>query len=101
MNEYAIKLIEEKQLFYGSIHTLSLVELEILQAYIKTHLKTRFIWSSKSFADVPIFFNKKPDGSLCLCMDYWGLNNLTIKNRYPLPLIGKTLDCLGRAKQFT
>ena len=34
-------------------------------------------------------------------MDYWGLNNLTIKNRYPLPLIGESLDRLGRAKRFT
>ncbi len=33
-------------------------------------------------------------------MDYRGQNNLTIKNRYYLPLIGKALVCLGRAKQF-
>ena len=34
-------------------------------------------------------------------MDYRGLNTLTIKNRYPLPLIGESLDRLGRAKRFT
>ena len=34
-------------------------------------------------------------------MDYWGLNNLTIKNQYPLLLIGESLDRLGRAKRFT
>lgn len=39
-----------------------------------------------------ILFDKKPDGNFCLCIDYQGLNNLTIKNYYPLPLIGKTLD---------
>ena len=34
-------------------------------------------------------------------MDYRGLNNLTIKNRYPLPLIGELLDRLAQAKPFT
>ena len=34
-------------------------------------------------------------------MNYWSLNNITIKNRYPLPLIGKSLDRLGRARRFT
>ncbi len=87
MNEHAIKMIEEKQLSYGPIYALSLVELEILKAYIETHLKTGFLWSSKSPADVPIFFKKKLNSSLRLCVDYRGLNNLTIKNWYPLPLI--------------
>ena len=34
-------------------------------------------------------------------MDYWGLNNITIKNQYPLPLIGESLDRLGQARRFT
>ncbi len=34
-------------------------------------------------------------------MDYRGLNNLTIKNRYPLPLVGESLDRLDWARQFT
>ena len=101
MNEHAIELIEAKQPPYGPIYTLSPVELETLKAYIETHLKTGFIRPSKSPAGAPILFDKKPDGSLCLCMDYRDLNNLTIKNRYPLPLIGEALDRLGRAKRFT
>ncbi len=101
INEHAIELIEEKQLPYVLIYALHLVELETLKVYIKTHLKTGFIRPSKSPVSASIFFDKKPDRSLCLCMDYQGLNNLTIKNRYPLLLIGEVLDCLGRAKQFT
>ncbi len=77
------------------------MKLETLKAYIETHLKTGFIQPSKSPAGAPILFDKKLDGSLCLCVDYWGLNNLTIKNRYPLLLIGEALDRLGQAKQFT
>ncbi len=101
INEYAIKLIERKQPPFRSIYALNLVELETLKTYIKTYLTSEFIRPSKSRARTPILFNKKPDGSLHLYVDYWGLNNLTIKNWYLLLLICEVLDCLGRAKQFT
>ena len=90
-----------KQPTYGLIYNLAPVELETLKTYIETHLKTGFIQHSKSLSDAPIPFNKKPDSSLRLYVDYRGLNNLTIKNRYPLPLIGESLDWLRRAKRFT
>ncbi len=77
------------------------MELETLKTYIETHLKTRFIRPSKSPAGASIFSDRKPDRTLRLYVDYRGLNNLTIKNRYPLPLIGESLDQLGRAKRFT
>ena len=101
INEYAIKLIESKQPAYEPIYNLGPVELEILKAYIKIHLKTGYVWPSKSVASVPIFFDKKLDRSLRLCVDYRELNNLTIKNCYPLPLIGESLDWQSRAKRFT
>ena len=100
-NQHAIELEEGKQPPYGPIYSLGPVELETLKTYIETHLKTGFIRPSKSPAGAPILFDKKPDGSLCLCVDYRGLNNLMIKNRYLLPLIGKSLERLGRAKRFT
>ena len=101
LNEHAINLKNGKQPPYGPIYSLGLVELETLKTYIETHLKTGFIRPSKSAVSAPILFDKKPNGSLCLCVDYQGLNNLTIKNRYLLPLIGKSLNRLGRAKRFT
>ncbi len=101
MNKYAIKLINNTQPFYKPIYALSLMELETLKTYIKTHLKIGFIRPFKSPASAPILFDKKPNSSLYLCVNYQGLNNLTIKNQYPLPLIGKSLDRLGEAKWFT
>ncbi len=77
------------------------MELETLKTYIEIYLKTGFIWPSKSLAGALIFFDKKPDGRLRLCVDYWGLNNLIMKNQYPLLLIGEALDHLGQAKRFT
>ncbi len=101
INEHVIELVEGKQSPYGPIYSLSLVELETLKTYIETHLKTGFIRPSKSHTGSPILFDKKIDGSFCLCLDYQGLNNLTIKNWYPLPQIGESLDRLSRAKRFT
>ena len=100
LNEHAIKLKKDKQLPYKWIYSLGLIELKILKTYIKTHLKTGFIWPSKSPADAFILLSKKPNGSLWLCIDYWDLNNLIIKNQYPLPLISELFDRLSQAKQF-
>ena len=101
INDHTIELVEGQQPPYGPIYSLGPVELETLKAYIETNLANGFIRPSKSPAGAPILFDRKSDGSLRLCVDYRGLNNLTIKNRYPLPLIGELLDRLGRAKQFT
>ena len=101
INEHAIKLEEGKQPPFGPIYSLGPVELETLKTYIETNLANGFIRPSKSPAGAPILFDRKPDGSLRLCVDYWGLNNITIKNWYPLPLIGESLDRLGQAKRFT
>ena len=101
MNEHTIELEEDKQPLFGPIYSLGPIELEILKTYIKTNLANGFIRPSKSPAGAPILFDRKPDGSLRLCVDYRGLNNITIKNRYPLPLIGESLDRLGRARRFT
>ena len=101
MNEHAIELEEGKQPSFGPIYSPGLVELETLKMYIKTNLANSFIRPSTSPIGVPILFDRKLDGSLYLCMDYWGLNNITIKNQYPLPFIRESLDKLGRARRST
>ena len=101
INDLTIELVKGcQQPPYGSIYSLGPVELETLKAYIETNLANRFIRPSKSPAGAPILFDWKSDCSLRLCVNYWGLNNLMTKYRYPLPLIGESLDRLGRAKQF-
>lgn len=59
INKHVIKLIEDKQLLYGLIYSLGSEELETLQTYIQTHLKTGFIPSSKCPAGISIYFNQK------------------------------------------
>ena len=101
MNEHAIELEEGKQPPFGPIYSLGPVELETLKTYIETNLANGFIRPSKSSAGASILFDRKPDKSLRLCVDYRDFNNITIKNRYPIPLIGEIFDQLGRAKRFT
>ena len=101
INNHVIDLIIDKQPLYGPIYSLKPVELKTLKTYIETNLANGFIRPSKSPAATPILFICKKDGSFWLYVNYRGLINLTIKNRYRLPLISESLDCLGRAKRFT
>ena len=100
INTHAIDLEKDKQTPYRRIYSLGPVKLETLKTYIETNLANGFNYPSKSLAGAPILFDKKPDGSFCLWVDYRNLNNITIKNWYPLRLVGKSLNCLGRVKQF-
>ena len=77
------------------------MELETLKTYIETNLANDLIRSFKLPASAPILFDRKLDGSFWLCINYQGLNNPTIKNRYLLLLIGELLDRLRRVKRFT
>ena len=100
INNHPINLLNNKQPPYNLIYSLGLVELKILN-YIKANLVSSFIRSSKSSTSTLILFAQKKNSSLRLCVDYWRLNNLIMKNCYPLLLIDKLLDCLGSAKRFT
>lgn len=94
-NEHAINLEKSKQPTYWPIYSLGLVELETLKTYIETNLANDFIQLFKSPNRTPILFVQKPDGSPCLCINHRDLNNLIIKNCYPLLLIKESLDWLG------
>ena len=48
-----------------------------------------------------MLFARKPSGGLRFCVDYRALNAITIKNRYPIPLIQETLDRLAKAMIFS
>ena len=73
----------------------------VIRKYIDDHLAKGFIRPSSSPAAAPLLLAKKPGGGVRVCVDYRGLNNVTLKNRYPIPLIRETLDALCRAKYFT
>ena len=99
--DHEIELEPGKEPIFGPIYALLEKELQVLRGYIEENLKKGFIRESKSPAGYPILFAPKKDGSLRLCVDYRKLNDITIKNRYPLLNIGELQDRLGKAKVFT
>ncbi|GJQ96064.1 putative reverse transcriptase domain-containing protein [Tanacetum coccineum] len=60
-----------------------------------------FIRPSSSPCGAPILFVKKKDGSFRMCIDYWELNKLTVKNRYPLLRIDDLFDQLQRSSVYS
>ena len=80
---------------------MSALELAEMKTYLKANLVNGFIRPSKSLAAAPVMFVPRPDGKLRLVVDYRGLNKVTVKNRFPLPLIPEMLDRLHLAKVFT
>jgi hypothetical protein len=85
----------------GPLYSLSRFELQALREWLDENLSKGFIRASSSPAGAPILFVKKPGGGLRLCVDYRGLNEGTIKNRYPLPLIRETLMRLSKARYYS
>jgi len=85
----------------GTLYSLSPVELSTLQTFINENLNTGFILPASSSHAAPVLFVKKKDGSLCLCVDFRGLNKITKKDRYPLPLISDLLDSPSHAKIYS
>lgn len=69
--------------------------------FIDENLKKGYIRESKSPMASPLFFVGKKDGSLRPCQDYRYLNEGTIKNAYPLPLVAELVDKLQGAKIFS
>ncbi len=72
-----------------------------MDKYIQESIKAGLIHHSSSPAGAGFFFVKKKDGSLRPCIDYRGLNDITVKNRYPLPLMSSAFELLQGAKVFT
>ena len=85
----------------GKIYSLTQSEQKALQEFIKEHLQKGYIRPSKSPYAAPFFFIKKKDGKLRPVQDYRRINEWTIKNRYPLPLIPELINRVKGATLFS
>jgi len=99
--DHAIELIPGSEPKLSKVYPLSPVEQKELDAFLEENLCTGQICPSKSPMAAPVFFIKKKDGSLQLVQDYRALNSITVKNKYPLPLISELVSQLCRARYFT
>jgi len=82
-------------------YRMSGIELAELKQQLEELTKSGFIRPSKSPFGAPILFVKKKDGTMRMCIDYRALNNISIKNKYPLPRIDELFDRLQGAKYFS
>ena len=85
----------------GRIYALTQAEQKALETFIQEHLAKGYIRPSKSPYASPFFFIKKKDGKLRPVQDYWKINEWTIKNQYPLPLIPELIARVKGATLFT
>ena len=99
--DHAIEMIPGSKASNCKVCPLSLSEQKKLDVFLKENLETGCIWPSKSPMESLVFFIKKKDGSLWLVQDYWALNTIMVKNKYPLPLISELVNKLQEAKCFT
>ncbi|GKC59168.1 hypothetical protein Tco_1086766, partial [Tanacetum coccineum] len=75
--------------------------MQELSAQLQELQDKGFIRPIHSSWEAHVLFVKKKDGALRMCIDYWELNKLTIKNRYPLPRIDDIFDQLQGARYFS
>ena len=85
----------------GKVYLLSREEREEVREFVKKQLRKGYIRPSKSPQTAPVFFVGKKDGKKRMVQDYRYLNEWTIKNNYPLPLISDVLENIGTKKVFT
>jgi hypothetical protein len=76
-------------------------ELQELKTYINVNIKKGFIRLSELLAGFPVMFVPKKNRKLQLYVDFWRLNEITIKNWYLLLNISELRDWLSHAKIFT
>ncbi|CCO35276.1 Transposon Ty3-G Gag-Pol polyprotein AltName: Full=Gag3-Pol3 [Rhizoctonia solani AG-1 IB] len=96
-----IELTPDASLFHRPIYGMTDAESRALKEHLESEVATGKIRPSKSPAGAPVMFVKKADGLLRLVVDYQKLNEVTVKDVYPLPRQDDLMAKLRDAKIFT
>jgi len=99
--EFSIDLVLGTQPIHKAPYRMAPTELRELKEQLQELLDRGFIPPSVSPWGAPMLFVKKNDGSMRMCIDYRELNKVTIKNKYPLPMIDDLFDQLKGALIFS
>jgi hypothetical protein len=100
--DHAIELTPGFKPVDCKIYPMNQEQNRLLEEFIEENIRTGRIRPSKLPMASPFFFSMKPDQSgFRPIQDYRKLNEVTVKNRYPLPLIGELIDKLKGAKYYT
>ena len=99
--EFAIDVVQGATLASITPYRMAPVELKELKLQLQELLEKGFIRPSISPWGALVLFVEKKYGMLRLCVDYWQLNKMTVKNNYPLPRIDDLFDQLKGASVFS
>jgi hypothetical protein len=99
--EFIIDLLPGTAPIAKGPYRMSVGELEELKKQLKELLDKQFIHPSSSPWGAPVIFVEKKDGTQRMCVDYRALNEVTIKNKYPLPRIEDLFEQLKGARVFS
>ena len=99
--EFAIEVVPGTNPIFKKHYRMTSPELVELMRQLDELLAKKFIRPSISPWGDPVLFAKKSDGTLRLCIDYRALNEVTIKNKYPLPRINDLFEQLRGARVFS
>ena len=99
--EFSIDLVPDTMPLSKAPYRMAPAELKELKMQLQDLLDSGFIRPSSSPWGSPVLFVKKKDGALRMCIDYRGLNQVTIKNKYPLPRIDELFDQLQGSTVFS
>uniref|UniRef100_A0A8C7X743 Gypsy retrotransposon integrase-like protein 1 n=1 Tax=Oryzias sinensis TaxID=183150 RepID=A0A8C7X743_9TELE len=97
----SINLLDGAPLPKGRLFNLSGPEKEAMEKYIHEALSSGHIRPSSSPVGAGFFFVQKKDKTLRPCIDYRNLNQITIKDKYSLPLISSVFDSIQEARIFS
>lgn len=99
--EFSIELMLGTQPVSKAPYRMALNELKELKVQLEKLIEKGFVRPSASPWGAPVLFVRKKDGSMRLCIDYRQLNQVTLKNKYPLPPVDDLLDQLRGASVFS
>jgi hypothetical protein len=99
--EFVIELKPGTAPIYKTSFRMTTLELAELEEHIRELLEKGIIRPSSSLWGAPMIFDPKKDGTQRLCIDYHALNEVTIKNKYPLLRIDDLFDQLQGACEFS
>uniref|UniRef100_A0A8C7T4D4 ribonuclease H n=1 Tax=Oncorhynchus mykiss TaxID=8022 RepID=A0A8C7T4D4_ONCMY len=97
----AINILVDAALPRSHVYPLSQAETVAMETYVSDSLREGYIRSFTSPASPSFFFVKKKEGGLRPCIDYRGLNQVSVRYSYPLPLIATAIESMHGARFFT
>jgi hypothetical protein len=99
--EFVIDLLPGTAPISKRPYRMSVEELKELKKQLTELQEAGYICSNSSPWGAPVLFVQKKDGSQQMCVDYRSLNDVTVKNKYPLPRIEDLFDQMRGAKVFS